>query len=194
MEIGKKSVFGAFLVTLVAASMIWAASPMSFLFRPGGTPGFLNNSNFSMKNQFLFSFSTFNGSSFLQNIYLSTFTYKLSPFWNLSVDLGASKFSGLSGLLKKDLNSQLLPLYGFQAEYKKTKNSRLVLNFGNFQNAPPAGSAGPLPGAWPWESAFAVSAGGDILKNNNWSVYYEHSFFDDKLNVSVYYGHTAPPR
>ena len=189
----KRTVLLAVVSVLLSVSVTGADQFRSFPPRPlqsGGFSGLLNNNNISMKNQFIFSFASFNGSSFLQNVFLSSFSYKLSPFWTLSFNLGATKFSGLSGPSIKDMTSPIVPLYAVQAEYKKTKDSRLIVNFGNSLNA--------FDTDWPGVSFprdnYSAPPGTDIFKNSDWSLYYEKSFFNDALNVSVFYGHTAPPR
>jgi hypothetical protein len=196
MIMSKRTFLLAVISVLLSVSAAGADQFRSFPLRPfqsGGLSGLLNNNNISMKNQFIFSFTSFNGSSFLQNVYLSSFSYKISPFWTLSLDLGATKFSGLSGPSIKDLTSPIIPLYAFRAEYKKIKDSRLIVNFGNTRNAFDAGRPG-FPFPRDNYSAFSAPSGTDIFKNSDWSLYYEKSFFNDMLNVSFFYGHTAPPR
>ena len=191
-----KPVLLAVISVLLAFSSVKADQFSTFpvgTFRSGKISGLINNNNFSVKNQFIFSFSSFGGSSFLRNAALSSFSYKPSPFWTLSLGLGAEKFSGLSGPALKTLTTPVVPLYSLSAEYRKTKDSRFIANFGNIREYRGAGWPGAFIPRRNFSDSSALS-GADILKNNDWSLSYEQSFFDDMLNVSVTYGHTSPPR
>jgi hypothetical protein len=191
----RRTVRAAFFSVLLAVCAAGAGQVRSLPPGPqpfGGLSGIFNNSNFSVKNQFIFSFATVSGSSFLRNVYLSSFSYRPSRFWTLSLDLGAAKFSGLSGPRIGDLTTPVLPLYSVQAEYSRTRDSRLIVNFGNTRGA--AAGAGPVSFAPPGSPFRAATSGAEMLKLSDWSLYYEKSFFEGALNVSVYYGHTSPSR
>jgi hypothetical protein len=189
----RKQGYLAVLTVLILCSQIFGFTPPALPLFSGWN---INNSKFGVKNQFIFSASSFGNSILSQGSFLQSLSYRISNPLMLTVSYSLNK--SLGGPLKIQGNSPIQPLYSASLDYMIDKYSRLQVSVGNdcrllmdtFSQPNLFFSDSPFS----WQQQTLNHQAGLYDTTPKILVHYERSFLDGLINCSFTYGDTIPFR